>query len=330
VTGTSGDRVVFSSVAAPGPAEVKRLAGWCADYFQSYAGVEITADWERPATIRLQYLQLGSFGLRVERAGPIRRFYRPRERVAHDGDDRFTLIVNRGSAASERVTASQSIPVAVGSSILFDRAEASAHLCPQGSDRLVLIVPRQSMLRALPNCEDLVGAVIPSGNPALRVLGCYADGLLDDQEPSDPVVLAHAGQSLLDLAVLAFGADRDRTEIARQRGLRAARLSAVLRRIRLDYADPEISPEVVAGRVGISTRYLHGLLQDTEASFSERVRDLRLAKAFTLLCAGRGAPCSVSDAAYEAGFSDLSYFNRSFRRKYGLTPTAARGRAAGR
>jgi AraC-like DNA-binding protein len=185
-------------------------------------------------------------------------------------------------------------------------------------------------LRALSNREDLAGIGIPAGDAALRLLGDYADGLLDDPALSDPVALTEAGQSLLELAVLAFGAYRDRIEIGQRRGLRAARLAAVLRCIRIDYADPDLSPQNVARRVGISTRYLHGLLQDTEASFSERVRDLRLAKAFTLLCAGRGSPCSVSEAAYEAGFSDLSYFNRSFRRKYGLTPTAARGRAAGR
>jgi AraC-like DNA-binding protein len=28
----------------------------------------------------------------------------------------------------------------------------------------------------------------------------------------------------------------------------------------------------------------------------------------------------VSTIAYDAGFGDLSYFNRSFRRVYGLTP----------
>jgi AraC-like DNA-binding protein len=34
----------------------------------------------------------------------------------------------------------------------------------------------------------------------------------------------------------------------------------------------------------------------------------------------------ISDIAFECGFNDLSYFNRCFRRRFGLTPTAARGR----
>jgi AraC-like DNA-binding protein len=168
--------------------------------------------------------------------------------------------------------------------------------------------------------------VIPQGNEALRLLAYYADGLLDDESWADPAVLAQVGQNLLDLAVLAIGTDRDSEEAARLGGLRAARLAAVLRRIRADYADPEISPATVAARIGISTRYLHALLQETGSSFAERVLELRLAKAFGLLCGKCGAVRKVSDAAYAAGFSDLSHFNRVFRGKYGLTPTAARGR----
>jgi AraC-like DNA-binding protein len=33
----------------------------------------------------------------------------------------------------------------------------------------------------------------------------------------------------------------------------------------------------------------------------------------------------ISEIAYRCGFSDLSYFNRAFRQKYGETPKAARG-----
>jgi len=323
----SAQRLAFSSPAtATGPAEAKRLARWCEEYFESYGGVEITADWALPSAITLQFLPLGAFGLRVEHAGPINRFYRCRDRVARDGDDHFTLIINRGSTPTERLTPSRSTTLAVRASILFDRSEESAHVCPGGSNRLVLILPRRPTCAALPDVEDRVGTVIPQENEALRLLAYYADGLLDDAGLSDPSVLAHSGQNLMDLAVLAFGTDRDNMEIARLRGLRAARLDAVLRRIRADYADPEISPASVAARTGISTRYLHALLHETGASFAERIQELRLARAFALLCAERGRVRKVSDAAYEAGFSDLSHFNRLFRRKYGLTPTAARGR----
>ena len=130
----------------------------------------------------------------------------------------------------------------------------------------------------------------------------------------------------MDLVVLALGGNRDGAELASSRGLRAARLDAALRLIRTDYSDPEISPTAIAGRLGISTRYLHKLLHESGVSFAERVQELRLEKAMELLSGEAGASRKIHEAAYSAGFGDLSYFNRIFRRRYGLTPTAARGR----
>jgi AraC-like DNA-binding protein len=319
-------RIAYSSSdVSAGRFETRRLDRWCERYFEAYGGVEIIADWEAPAAISLQYLPLGSFGIRAERAPPIRRFHRPRERVARDRDDHFTLIIDRGSSATERATPWRSIMIPAAAAILFDRSEPSTHICPHGSNRLVLIMPRPPTRRALPNVEDLVGTVIAPGNEALRLLALYADGLLSDGDDwADSSVLACAGQNLLDLVVLAFGTNRDNIEIARLRGLRAARLAAVLRIIRSDYADSALSPDVVARRVGISIRYLHDLLHDTGTSFSERVQELRLAKALKLLQNNPASACKISDAAYAAGFLDLSHFNRLFRRRFGVTPTVTR------
>jgi AraC-like DNA-binding protein len=51
---------------------------------------------------------------------------------------------------------------------------------------------------------------------------------------------------------------------------------------------------------------------------------LRLRRAAELLPRQGGR--RISEIAFECGFNDLSYFNRCFRRRFGLTPSAARGR----
>jgi AraC-like DNA-binding protein len=55
-----------------------------------------------------------------------------------------------------------------------------------------------------------------------------------------------------------------------------------------------------------------------------RLLELRLRKAADLLA--RASEWRISDIAFDCGFNDLSYFNRCFRRRFGLTPTAARAR----
>jgi AraC-like DNA-binding protein len=37
---------------------------------------------------------------------------------------------------------------------------------------------------------------------------------------------------------------------------------------------------------------------------------------------------SIGDIVFDAGFGDLSYFNRAFRRRFGLSPSEVRNREA--
>jgi len=43
-----------------------------------------------------------------------------------------------------------------------------------------------------------------------------------------------------------------------------------------------------------------------------------------MLIDARFSDRTVSSVAFEAGFGDLSYFNRAFRRRYGATPSDVR------
>jgi AraC-like DNA-binding protein len=325
VTGLSARKLVFSSPGATGGlVEAKRFERWWEEFRATVGGREISADRGGPFFATVEYLALGAVGL-GRGTGSINRIERRRDHVAADGVDCFVLVVNRSGGDSFARAGSRSGAVPAGGAMLFDFAEPSVNVYPGDHRWSSLRVPRRLLCGAVPNVADVAGIAIPPGNQALRLLTHYADALFADEDPRHPAILAQAGQHLMDLMVLALGAERDNAEIARHRGLRAARLAAVLRRIRADYADPEISPDAVAVRVGISTRYLHQLLHETGASFAERIQELRLAKAFALLRGDGGGGRKVSDAAYAAGFNDLSHFNRLFRRAYGLTPTAARG-----
>jgi AraC-like DNA-binding protein len=65
--------------------------------------------------------------------------------------------------------------------------------------------------------------------------------------------------------------------------------------------------------------------RDTGASFTDRVLELRLQKARAMLADPRHDRLRVSEIAYACGFNDISYFNRSFRRRFGASPLQHRG-----
>jgi AraC-like DNA-binding protein len=49
-----------------------------------------------------------------------------------------------------------------------------------------------------------------------------------------------------------------------------------------------------------------------------------LLRAHRMLSDWRGAEVGIAAIAYDAGFGDLSYFNRAFKRCYGATPSELR------
>ncbi|HEY6258677.1 MAG TPA: helix-turn-helix domain-containing protein, partial [Xanthobacteraceae bacterium] len=62
--------------------------------------------------------------------------------------------------------------------------------------------------------------------------------------------------------------------------------------------------------------------------FSRHVLGQRLERAHRLLRDPRLARVKISDIALNAGFTDLSYFNRSYRHRFNETPSTTRVNAA--
>ena len=75
----------------------------------------------------------------------------------------------------------------------------------------------------------------------------------------------------------------------------------------------------------MTPRYVQRLFEADGTTFSEFLIGQRLARAHRLLCEPESSHAAISTIAYDVGFGDLSYFNRRFRRRYGLTPREVRG-----
>jgi len=72
---------------------------------------------------------------------------------------------------------------------------------------------------------------------------------------------------------------------------------------------------------------VQALFESDGTTFSQFLLGERLARVYRMLHDPLQAPRSVSAIAYEAGFGDLSHFNRAFRRRYGATPSDVRAAA---
>jgi AraC-like DNA-binding protein len=108
------------------------------------------------------------------------------------------------------------------------------------------------------------------------------------------------------------------------RGSRVARLSAAKAYIAANSSRQGVSVGVVATYLGVTPRSLQRLFEADGTTFSAFLLDRRLTCAYRMLRDPEFSKTPVSSIAYDAGFGDLSYFNRRFRRLFGTTPKALR------
>ena len=69
---------------------------------------------------------------------------------------------------------------------------------------------------------------------------------------------------------------------------------------------------------------MQALFEDESATFSQFLLGERLARVHRMLGDPLHLARPISAIAYDAGFGDLSHFNRAFRRRYGATPSEIR------
>lgn len=106
-----------------------------------------------------------------------------------------------------------------------------------------------------------------------------------------------------------FGISRKDSDNARLSRL----TSEIINNPGLDYS----LDEAAAGAGMCRTKFTRKFKSFSGMSFSEFINDARLKKACRLLS---DSDVSVSEAAFKSGFSNLGYFHRVFREKFGYTP----------
>jgi AraC family transcriptional regulator, positive regulator of tynA and feaB len=90
-----------------------------------------------------------------------------------------------------------------------------------------------------------------------------------------------------------------------------------------ELSDPAFCSSAIAEGLGISARYLQRVFAEVGTTPSRFLIARRLDAAAALL-RRLDNPCSITDVALECGFSDLSYFSREFRRRFGVSASAYR------
>jgi AraC-like DNA-binding protein len=249
------------------------------------------------------------------------RVLRPRELISPN-DDHIALLIHRsGTAAFSQ--AGHEVALERGGGVVVLQTEPASMVFPR-VHYMAVMAPRMAVRPFTRSVQDLAGHQIPSNTEALRLLVGYVDFLRRETNLSDRKVVALEVTHIHDLMALALGATRDGAALAFGRGMRAARLKSIQAYICENLAASGLSVQSVAAHYRLSVRYIHMLFESEDTTFSTFVREQRLLRACNMLRSPRYAEHSISSISFAVGFSDLSHFNRTFRRSFGATPTEVR------
>jgi AraC-like DNA-binding protein len=275
----------------------------------------------------LTFMPLGPVAVGALASTPM-EFVRQKHHLKDGGDDFILEVIGTGPVLFEH--AGEARTYESGAACFFDQARPQRGFGLRvGSGVRNVTVHAAALKTLVSDPEDLAGCPVQPG-PALHLLDGYLRSLTILEEPPSLELAQVIGGHLLDLVAAVLGPSRDAAEAVAKRGIRAARLRAILAEIARRFTDPGFNLDAVVRTSGLSRRYVQELLEETGKSFTDHLLNRRLERAFVLLTDHRSLHLSVIEIVGAAGFGDVSHFNRVFRRRYGDTPSGVRAAAAGR
>lgn len=263
-------------------------------------------------------------GIRIARSSFSPGFTIRDEELVKNSDDSFALLISRSKQIN--VMKWRHFQLGHGDGCLMRTSDPGTLGSTERFSYVAMMIPFAEMQKRLPNADGLIAERLSKKCEGLQLLKSYIRALETGRRAMSVQARATVQRHLFDLAALAVESQSRLSESSLS-AVAAARLSAAHTMIEARFEDPDISIATVASALAISPRYLQRLFGLSETSFTECVNNLRLGRAHTLLTGAHGDTSRISNIALQVGFSDVSYFDRTFKRRYGASPSEIRAQA---
>lgn len=257
---------------------------------------------------------LGGLTVCEMKAQPL-TFVRSRQSARQESDEDFVLtLVREGGMRFEQN--GHGVRANAGSIILLDAARPFTHEMEKIRS-LIVRLPRRQFLATYPRAEAMTGMELARDNALTALLhhivneafSLQSSGGMQAGEPR----FAYA---LIDMLIAVM----EQNDADSERG--TSNYGHIRRRAikhideKLDRCDMDIRS--IANSINTSPRTLARAFASHGSTVMRHVWRRRLEFASSLLSEGRVA--NVTQAAYDAGFNDLSHFTRAFKAAFGVTP----------
>jgi AraC-like DNA-binding protein len=191
----------------------------------------------------------------------------------------------------------------------------------QGGRFTALRIPRHELTSICREAEDKLSKPLV-GNPRLReVVAAYFSLCASASESLDVVGQHTMARHMTELVGLLLRTETNDALPEPQDGYGTARLQLIQAQVLKRLGDHDLKIDSIARQAGLAPKQVQRLFGPTGLTFSEFLLEQRLLLAHRMLSGIGHRREKVSTIAHDAGFGDLSYFNRTFRKRFGMTPS---------
>lgn len=294
---------------------------------RSFARVSLETADAKPFVAQARVLTLPGVAIGFFEA-PSHTMTRTKALIADQNNAFLMVIAERGALIFK--AGPRQVELGTGGAVVVACAEPHALVMTGECRLIVLAIPATVFAPLLADMDGIVGGVIGADSGALKFVAGYVHTLGDDVLLTNMALRAKVVSHLYEMVALAVSGGRDVRDRGRGRGAAAAKLRTIKADVIEGLSNRDLSVEILAEQRAVSPRWVRRLFEQDGQTFSAFVLEQRLLKAHAILTDPAEGMRPIGQIAFACGFSDLSYFNRVFRRRYGVTPTQARTGVSGR
>ncbi|HEX6998543.1 MAG TPA: helix-turn-helix domain-containing protein [Gammaproteobacteria bacterium] len=288
--------------------------------------------WSLFSPLEVRPLNRGDFtaAFQVDRLGPLSiaktvsasaTIERTDSHVAQTPERRVCLVLPvRGEAAS--IHYGREALLREGDFTLYDSHAPGWMRIDDANEALLVVIPYGVLAQYVPAPECVCGLPVSGAHGFGHTVAALLRSLWAQIECGFPAQFGEdVARSLLELIATCYAMQH--TDAARS-SVAAARRGQIKRYLENRLRDPELNAVAVARALGLTPRYVRMVFAAEGESISAYLLRRRLEECARQLSSSLWQGRSITETAFDWGFTNMAHFTRAFKEHFGTTPTAYR------
>jgi AraC-like DNA-binding protein len=306
------------SISHRGVAKGQAYEAWRESICRGFCRLDVGPTDDDDIDCHNEFVLLDSIAIATPR-GNSARFARTRDLLSDGCDDLVLISATRGKVRVSQ--GSKTIDLTAGQMCLTEMNIVGAVDLNQVGGFTTTRLSRRLLLQVAPSAETRLAKTLGHDRVLSAMIERYVALCNDVAGELDMIGQRAAAQHLTDLVGHFIETSTEQKNLDRQRGFSAARLDLMKADVLKNLDNSNLTIETVAIMAGMSGRQAQRLFAFSGTTFTAFVLEQRLLLARRLLLHETARSRKVSDIAFRVGFNDLSYFHRTFRKRFGATPS---------